>query len=210
MRGRRGRAGILGVTVAVLALGLLPAASRAETRTFLNLTDLFPTGGADNVGPANRFPSRIVVRGLRGRVVRAKVTIIGYHSSAPDDTDLVITKGTGPKVMLMSDACGPTPLEQDNFTFTDAAQSFVSDNGPCQNFVSSSFKPSNYLGNSPEPDDLSLDGGPPPPYRNAMSSFNGRSPNGTWKLFADDDYESAGQGFDIAAWALTLTVRQHR
>ena len=209
MSRRRSRVGVLGVTVALLALGLLPAAGRADTRTFLNTIDLFPTGGAGNVGPANQFPSRIVVRGLKGRVVKAKVTIIGYHSAAPDDTDLVITKATGPKVMLMSDACGAGILQNDNWTFADSAQTFVSNNGPCGNYLSTSFKPSNYLGNSPEPDNLSLDGGPPPPYRNALSSFNARSPNGTWKLFADDDDDSTGLGFDIAAWALTLTVHRH-
>ncbi len=209
MRGRQGKAGILGVAVAVLGLGLLPSSSAAGTRTYLNTTDLYPTGGAGNVGPANQFPSRIVVRGLKGRMIQAKVTIIGYHSAAPDDTDLVITKGSGPRVMLMSDACGTSSLQNDTWTFADSAQTFVSNNGPCLNFLSTAFKPSNYLGESPEPDNLSLDGGPPPPYRNSLSTFNNRSPNGTWKLFADDDNESAGVGFDIAAWALTLKVRRH-
>jgi hypothetical protein len=63
------------------------------------------------------------------------------------------------------------------------------------------------LGEAPEPDDLSLDGGSPPPYRNSLSTVNGRSPNGTWRLFADDDSDSAGVGFDIAAWGLTVKVR---
>ena len=92
---------------------------------------------------------------------------------------------------------------------TASARAFVSNNGPCANYLSTSFKPSNYLGESPEPDDLASIGGPPPPYRNSLSTFNGRSPNGTWRLFADDDSDLAGVGFDIAAWALTLNVRHH-
>jgi hypothetical protein len=209
MQGRRRKAGVLSIAVAMLGFGLLPSASGAYSRTYLNLTDLYPTGGAGSVGPANLFPSQIVVRGLKGRVTKATVTIIGYRSASPDDTDLVVAKGTG-KVMLMSDACGNDPLQNDNWTFADSAPTFISKPGPCGNYLTTAFKPSNYLGNLPEPDDLSLAGGPPPPYRNALSTFNNRSPNGTWRLFALDDDDTSGVGFDIAAWALTLKVRPPR
>ncbi|HYU62131.1 MAG TPA: hypothetical protein VEK39_15355 [Solirubrobacterales bacterium] len=204
---RKRRAGrFRALPLALLLVMLLPAIARAETHTFLNTADLYPSGGAGDVGPANHYPSTIVVAGLSGTVTKATVTLIGYRSASPDDTDMVITGPNGQQVMLMSDVCGSTGIQNDNWTFDDSAQTFMSNNGPCANYEEASFKPSNYLGNIPEPDDLSPGGGPSPPYVNAMSFFNGASPNGAWSLFVMDD--SAGfSGFDIAAWALTLEVQ---
>ena len=194
--------------LALLLVALLPTVARAETRTFLSTTQLFPSGGALTEGPANVYPSRILVSGLSGTVTKATVTVIGYGSGSPDDADMAITGPNGAKVMLMSDVCGENPdtVQDENWTFDDSAPTFLSNNGPCAPGQSTSFKPSNYLGAAPEPDDLSQGGGPAPPYLNALSFFNGASPNGAWDLFVLDD-NPAFNGFGIPGWALTLTVQ---
>jgi len=205
MRKRRSRR-LRSLPLTLLLVVLLPTIARAETHTFLSTANLYPTGGAGTEGPANHYPSTIVVAGLSGTVTKATVTLIGYQSSSPDDTDMVITGPNGQKVMLMSDACGASGLQNDNWTFDDSAPTFLSNNGPCPSYQETSFMPSNYLGGAPEPDDLSPGGGPPPPYVNALSFFDGASPNGSWNLYVVDD--SAGfLGFDIAGWALTLEVQ---
>jgi hypothetical protein len=197
------------LAAALLIAVLAPAAAQAaETHNFINTDDLAPPGSAGTFGPANHYPSTIVVSGLAGTVTRATVTLIDLNSASADDIDMVLTGPNGQQVMLMSDACGEYPggsLEDEDWTFEDSAQTFVPDGGPCAPAQQASFKPSNYLGLAPEPDDLSPGGGPAPPYVNALSFFNGSSPDGAWNLYMTDDTDGF-LGFAINAWALTLDV----
>jgi hypothetical protein len=190
----------------MLIVALLPAAARAETRSFVNAFNLFPTGGALTEGPANEFPSTIAVSGVPGTVTKVTVTLIGYSSSSPDDTDALIVGPNGQQVMLMSDACGinPNTLQDDNWTFDDSASTFVSNNGPCGDFEDESFKPSNY--EDPSLDDFTSAGGPAGPYLNSLALLAGGSPNGAWNLFVFDD-NSSFHGFDFSAWALNLDIQ---
>jgi hypothetical protein len=203
-----GKRWLVPLAAALLLAVLVPAAAQAETHTFLNTADLYPTEGAGTAGPATQYPSSIFVSGLSGTVTRATVTVIDLDSSSPDDIDMVITGPNGQQVMLMSDACGENPnnLVDEDWTFEDAAPTFVPDDGPCGGGQQVSFKPSNYLGAEPEPDDLSPGGGPAPPYVNALSVFNGASPDGAWNLYVTDDNAIGYLGFGIKAWALTLDV----
>jgi hypothetical protein len=192
-----------------LTVALLPAAASAETRTFVNNTDLFPD---DEVfGPANEYPSSIVVSSVPGTVTKATVTVLNLASGNADDIDMVITGPNGQKVMLMSDACGAGLVGED-WTFDDAAPTFLSDNGPCANNQTASFKPSNYLPPpATEVDDMNVPpqgapNAPAPPYLNNLASLAGGSPNGSWNLFVRDD-DIFVLGFTIDAWVLTLDVQ---
>jgi hypothetical protein len=206
MREKRGVSRIGLLAGALLIVALFPAATRAETRTFVNVFNLFPTGGALTQGPANKYPSSIAVSGVAGTVTKATVTLIGYSSTSPDDADAVIVGPNGQKVMLLSDACGvnPSTLEDENWTFDDSASTFISDNGPCGSFQDASFKPTNY--ENPDLDDLTPGGGPAGPYLNSLSLLAGGSPNGAWNLFVFDDNPSF-HGFDLSAWALNLDIQ---
>ncbi len=209
MRKKRGIRRLCLLPTALLLLGLAPALARADTHTFLNTDDLYPTENAGTFGPATHYPSTIVVSGLSGTVTKATVTLIGLDSSSPDDIDMVITGPNGQQVMLMSDACGENPntLANEDWTFDDSAPTFLSNGGPCPANQQAGYMPSNYLGSAPEPDDLSPGGGPAPPYVNAMSFFNGATPDGAWNLFVTDDNAVGYLGFNISAWALTLEVQ---
>jgi hypothetical protein len=121
----------------------------------------------------------------------------------------------GQTVMLMSDACGESPndLAGEDWTFDDAAPTFLSDNGPCTHSQTASFMPSNYL---PPPgtevDDMNVaplgaPNAPAPPYLNKLSFLAGGSPNGSWALFVRDDNATGFVGFSIPAWTLTLEVQ---
>jgi hypothetical protein len=206
MREKRGARRICLLAAALLAAALFPAAARAETRTFLNSTDLFPTGGALTEGPANEYPSSIAVSGLSGTVTKVTVKVIGYASASPDDTDMAIVGPNGQAVMLMSDACGLNPITaaNDDWTFGDSAPTFLSDNGPCGNNQEASVKPSNY--ENPDNDALTTGGGPAGPYLNKLSFLAGGSPNGAWNLFVFDD-NPGFHGFDTSAWALNLDIQ---
>jgi hypothetical protein len=188
----------------------VPAGSAAaDPHTFVKAEALYPVGGAGEVGPAKHFPSTISVSGVPGTVTNATVTIFIARLSNPDDDDIAITGPNGQQVMLMSDACGLTGVDIADWTFTDTAETFVSNGGPCDTlgFGEQSFKPSNYLGNSPEPDDMSASGGPAGPFLNALSFLTGGSANGDWKLWVLDDDATNGAGFALNGWSLTLDVQ---
>ena len=204
---RTGR--LLLLPTALLVAALVPAVARAETHTFLNTNDLHPKDLGGTSGPAIQYPSSTIVSGLSGTVTKATVTLIGLDSASGDDIDMVVTGPNGQQVMLMSDACGefPNTLENEDWTFDDSAPTFLSNGGPCASDQQASFKPSNYLGSAPEPDDLSPGGGPAPPYVNALSFFDGAAPDGAWNLFVMDDNAIGYLGFEIKAWALTLEVQ---
>jgi hypothetical protein len=187
-------------------LALFPTAAGAETRSFINVFNLDPPGGASTVGPANVYPSSIAVSGVAGTVTKVTVTLIGLSSSSPDDIDAAIVGPNGQQVMLMSDACGlnPNTLDDDNWTFDDSAPTFLSDGGPCGAFQDESFKPTNY--EDPADDDLTPQGGPAGDFQNSLSVLAGGSPNGAWNLFFLDDNPNF-HGFDLSAWALNLEIQ---
>jgi hypothetical protein len=199
----------LAILVLLLA-ALAPAgAAAAESRTFLNTDPEFPTGDANGLfGPAEHYPSTIVVSGVAGTVTNVSATVIGLNSGSADDIDMALVGPDEEQVMLMSDACGASPngLSAETWTFEDAAPSFLSDGGPCPAGQVAGFKPSNY--ENPALDDLSKEGGgPPPPYTNSMSDLAGGSPDGSWELFVLDDNKSGFVGFGFEAWALNLEIQ---
>jgi len=182
---------------------LLPAAASGETRTYVSTTPLFPSQNAGIFGPANQFPSSIVVSDAPGAVTEATLQVIGLDSGNADDLDMAIRGPNGQTVMLMSDACGGI-LPDRNWTFDDDAPIYLPDNGSCGggNLQVASLLPSNY---GSESDDLSPDGGPPPPYLNAFSFFDDAPANGSWDLFMRDDTDGI-LGFSVDGWVLTLEV----
>ena len=197
----KGVRAILGLFCAAALLGLaLPAIAGAETRTFLNTSNLFPSAGAGTEGRANVYPATIVVGGFSGTVSKATVTVFSYGSSRPNDTDMALRGPNGQTVMLLSDACGTGGMQNNNLTFDDAAATFVS-SVACANYTEGSFKPSNYG----DPANDSFPSGPTAPYLNTLATFNGAPANGDWSLFMFDD-EAGFFGFEISGWALTLEV----
>jgi hypothetical protein len=194
------------VGAALLLALLVPAAAAAESRSFVTLGEEFPTGGNNlQFGPAFDYPSTATVSGVPGIVTKVSVTVFSLTSASPDDIDMVLVGPNEEQVMLMSDACGSTGFSDRTWTFDDAAPTFLPDSGPCNGpSALGTFKPSNY--ENPALDDLSKEGGgPPPPYSNALSDLTGGSAEGEWELFVLDD-NSAATGFVFNAWALNLEV----
>jgi hypothetical protein len=192
--------------IAALIALLAPSAASAGTFNFFSTDRLGPSGGAGTVGPATSYPSTIQVEGLTGPLTKVTATMLGFGSGSPDVVDMLLVGPEGEQVMLMSDACGETQFfDNDTWTFDDDAPATLPDKGPCPSDQAASFKPSNYVGNAPEPDQFGAGGSIFPPYDEALSAFAGTDPNGPWDLFVLDDKEGV-VGFGISGWALTLTV----
>jgi hypothetical protein len=108
--------------------------------------------------------------------------------------------------MLMSDACGETQgLADDTWTFDDDALTSLPDVGPCPTKSVAAFKPSNYVGAGPEPDQFGVGGSIFPPFQGTLATFAGTEANGPWDLYVFDDRNEV-TGFEITGWVLTLTT----
>ena len=100
----------------------------------------------------------------------------------------------------MSDACGGPSLTNKTFVFDATAATPLSDDGTPAQCLSGNWQPSNYFNNTdtwpaPGPGNLTT---------TDLSVFNGRNPNGDWKLFVVDD--SSPDGGSIAEWGVIITT----
>jgi subtilisin-like proprotein convertase family protein len=73
--------------------------------------------------------------------------------------------------------------------------------------TSGTYAPTNYQGiveEIAEMDRTSPDPPPVGPYGTTLSVFNGSNPNGTWKLFIQDDVDD--ESGEMQSWSLTVTT----
>ena len=154
---------LLLLPAALFLLALAPAGAAAASHTFLDTDDIFPPGNGI-FGPATIYPATITVGDVPGTVTGVKVTLLGIETASPDDMDIGLRGPNGATVMVVSDVCGEAKgVFSDDWVVEDEAPAMISDSGPCPSGQTLHLKPSNYVGNSPEPDDLSVEGGPEGP-----------------------------------------------
>jgi subtilisin-like proprotein convertase family protein len=183
-------------------------AAPAETRSFTQIETLVPTEEGKTAGPANHYPSSIDVAGVQGTVTKVSVSTIDLASEFGDDIDMLLVGPDGVKVMLMSDACGTSTFDDEDWTFEDAASGYLPDKGPCASGQQTSFRPTNYEEPGPAGiDNFTPGGGPAGPYETALFLFDGSSPDGTWELFLRDDTRNEIPGFELTGWTLNLEVQ---
>jgi streptogramin lyase len=139
-------------------------------------------------------PASTNVSGLQGTITDVNVRLTGISHTFPDDMDVILQSPTGKTALIMSDvgsavgsrATNKTSYPADGITLTldDQAARSLSDTNP---LVSGIYKPTNII----DPDEGTTEGDAPGPFStsfpSALSTFNGESANGTWKLWVDDD-----------------------
>jgi subtilisin-like proprotein convertase family protein len=203
----RGRAAVL-VTTAVLVatltsvIGVEPAGA-ATTATLKNPTKI--TG--QPTGPANPYPSTINVNGLGTSLLGMKVVLRGVDHTCTKDLDVLLVAPDGSKTTLMSDNGAPaielsgcTDLKKESITFDDS----------CPDFANSMPSGANICVRPSDNDALGHQGDSWPgvgsdfPALN-LSTFNGKNPNGQWKLYVVDDAND-DRGDINGGWELQLTT----
>jgi hypothetical protein len=178
------------VLLALLTGALAPAS--ASGAVFSNPD---PIALPDN-SVANPYPSSIPVTGLKGTVVRVRVTLVRVLAAARD-VDVLLAGPSG-STILLSDACAGSDYANRTFTFDDAAPTVLGP-GPCLGLADGAFKPTNYDTADVFPT------APPGPYPVGLSNFSGGQPNGIWRLYAVDD-QAPDAGAINGGWALDLTT----
>jgi uncharacterized repeat protein (TIGR01451 family) len=156
-------------------------------------------------GPANPYPSAIVVSNVNGDVSTVTVTVSNLIHSFPNDIGMLLVGPTGANCVLMSAAADhstiTTPI---TVTFDPNTNLLVL---PAQGqIVSGSYQPADYyaqiysatetFSNSPVPVG---------PYNTNLAVFASTSANGTWSLYVEDD--AAGDAGAISnGWGLAFTT----
>ena len=150
------------------------------------------------IGPALLYPSPLFVSGLAGVITKVSVTVSNLEHSFPQDLDILLVSPAGRKVLLLSDAGASVDITNVTLRFDDAALSFIPQAGP---IVSGTFRPTDYVDNSP--DDTLPAPAPAGPYAANLAAFNGSAPNGTWALYVADDLAN-DNGRVAGGWNLSI------
>jgi len=198
---------LLSVISVLASLAVTASASAATFFSNPTPTKIPGSGSAGRAAPS--FPSEITVSGLVGPITDVNVTLFKVGHTWPDDMDILLVSPSGDKVMLMSDACGEDDIEDFTWTFSQQAPRAMSnDSSDCGESV---YRPTNYLdpggcflGNDFEGqffEDLR------PPHGASLDNFNNENPNGTWKLYINDDCDgdpNSNVGDMELGWALGI------
>lgn len=201
LQARRRAAGLavaLVATALTAIVGVGPA-SAASTATLKNTTPIVgvPTGSA------SPYPSTITASGLGTSLLSAKVVLRNVDHTCTKDLDVLLVGPDGTKTTLMSDNGAPaiefdgcTDVKKDSITFDDG----------CPDFSNSMPSGTDICVRPSDNDALGHQGDSWPgvgdefPALN-LSTFNGKNPNGTWKLYvvddANDDKGNIGGGWEL-------------
>ncbi len=138
-------------------------------------------------GPAADYPATVDVAGRTTPITNLRVRVNGLAHSWPDDLDLLLVGPGGQAAILLSDAGGGGSqlYEAPTLTFSDAAPQGLEDDN---SFDAGLYRPTDF-----EPGDTFPAPAPPGPHGTSLAVFNATDPNGTWRLFVQDD-GSAGYG----------------
>lgn len=173
----------------LLALGTGQA--QAATQTFAQEEDIIW-----ELGPADPYPSSIPVAGVSGTVTKVTVGFTDLdNTDETDDLSFMLQGPGGQTVRLMNGAGGMGGAFNVNLIFELGRRRSFGVPGACQGRVQAHRQPARRLHGGP---------GTPPPYGQALSTFDGVDANGDWRLFMVD-YEIPGNG-SLKAWSLNITT----
>lgn len=183
---------VLALAASVVAPGS-PAAATAWSNPGLIAV---PTGPAE--GRASPYPSTITVA-ASGSISDVNVTLTGLHQDYARGLDLLLVGPGGQKVVLLAGEGGVhSVFDGVNITFDDAASEFLnfSNGGDTGTYKPSIGQQGAFSGPGPAPAG---------PYASVLAAFNGTNANGTWKLFAFEDY-AGSHGSIAGGWSLDITM----
>ena len=145
-------------------------------------------------GAASPYPSELAIAD-NGSIADLDLLLTDLSHTNPADIDLLLVSPAGVAATLLSDIGGTGNITNRNITLDDEAS------GPLPEALSSgSYKPTDL-----EPGDVFPAPAPAANAPAAMSSFDGASAAGTWKLFVADD--GAGDTGSIGGgWSLRITL----
>ncbi len=190
---------LLGLRRLILLSVLCVLASLAAAVTPASAAELFNNPAPITIpdsGPASPYPSEIAVSGMTGPIADMSVTLHRFGHTYPADVDILLVSPSGRSVVIMSDACGRTDIEDFTWVFSQSAPRKMSRNS--SNCAAFAYRPSN---------DGTVDPWEPPapagPYSTSLDAFNGEDANGTWRLYVRDQFASESGDIE-GGWSLSI------
>jgi uncharacterized repeat protein (TIGR01451 family) len=182
---------------------LMPVVQTFWNTNFISIPDQKYIPEPDS-GPANPYPSVIVVSNVSGDVSTVTVTVSNLIHSYPHDIGMLLVGPTGANCVLMSATAAysgiSTPI---TVTFDqNAAQALPAEGG----IVPGSYQPTDYY-ESQNGTTETYTNSPVPvgPYNTNLAVFGSLSANGTWSLYVEDD-ANADSGAISNGWGLAFTT----
>jgi subtilisin-like proprotein convertase family protein len=173
---------------------------RIVTRTFSNAATInLP---AFNVSPAQAllYPSPIAVRGLLGRIRDVNVRLTDIQHRYPRDLEVLLVGPGGRTAVVMANAGQGLAINEVTLTLDDEAPEGLPDHAKLQ---SGAFQPTNATGSAIAFEPPAPAAGP----RAALSVFDGGNPNGTWRLFVQDEDGPLNAGKIVGGWEIEITTK---
>lgn len=189
-------------TLAVTATGI-----STSVQTFCAGSPVDLPAGPPSVyaGLAAPYPSTVTVSGVTRTVFDVDVRLVGLSHGVPRHLDIGLVHPQGPSLVLMSDVGRADPVSGITLTLSDEAANALP---PFAQLQTGPYRPTNLsVGDDPFP--APAPAIPTDEESPRLSVFDGRDPNGVWRLFGRDD-EAIGPDFDdqggLADWCLDLEV----
>jgi uncharacterized repeat protein (TIGR01451 family) len=147
-------------------------------------------------GPANPYPSTILVSNVSGLVSAVSVTISNMTHSYPHDVGMMLIGPTGLASALMMSAADYSSMSGVTFTIDPNATVPLPPMGyiVSGSYLPEIYSPSFFFTNAPVTN----------PVVN-LTGFDGLSPNGTWSLYVYDGVNEDAGGISNG-WGLTITT----
>ena len=201
----------------LLSVGVSSPAEAQTTTTqeFSNTSSISIVDATDaGASPANPYPSQINIQGLNDPITDVNVKLNRFSHPFADDVAVQVVGPDGTSVLLMSDARGDVGVNSINLTLNDEAANSLFDEGQ---LTTGTYKPTkgttpfcppltpSCLGNDPVPN---IWPSPAPALsvsRSQLSGFDGKDPNGTWKLYVIDDGLFSAGTF-AGGWSLEIDI----
>jgi subtilisin-like proprotein convertase family protein len=198
---------LLILLASLLALPLVPTASPVEakkrsrtvTRTYSNPAAI--TIPIDNSSPvsASVYPSTIAVDGLKGTIRDVNLVLNNLQHTDPDDVQVLLVGPRGQTAIVLADVGGGVGVDDVTLRLDDEATESLPNLGTLQ---SGAFRPTSIVFGS-----IAFNAPAPTTSANtALSVFDGTNPNGTWRLFVQDDYGLYDPGAIGGGWDLEITT----
>jgi uncharacterized repeat protein (TIGR01451 family) len=146
--------------------------------------------------PAQTYPSTLSVSNVPGNWQRVIVTLTNLMTDYANDLDFLLVGPQGQKLMIMSDAFGPSSLAGtvilDDLATNALPTAYLDGLG-------GRFRPTDH-----EPGETLPAPAPSPPYATNLAAFAGNDANGDWQLYVASDENFAAS--TLGGWSLTFVV----
>ncbi|HEX5849682.1 MAG TPA: hypothetical protein VFY59_10845 [Rubrobacter sp.] len=203
---------LLAVALAVALVAYAwPAAQRADAADFKTVTKTLDKDGViqipgqfgSQIGPASPYPSGKLVSSFPqgSTILDVDLILRSFTHQSPAEIDVMLVHGITKRVVMgdagsIFDVGDPIRLVLD-----DEAESKLPQNAQ---IVEGRYRPANYPTADPfDPPAPQVANGDTTP---KLSGFDGKNPNGGWKLFVDDQFNT-GTGVILDGWSLRVRAK---